>query len=170
MRNFPKKYQTINTSGEVQIDPVILETRSNYLQEINRGGLCEPSDLLFVAALHAKEFIDHILQVAKLKKMLFASINARSVLVRCFTQSISENQNTQGIWQAKCADGHHMIKHINRIAGAIFNMAATNLASELNGQIHASRKRKDREDDKENTHSKQSAAKRKICKLQSSKL
>jgi hypothetical protein len=154
----------------VEIDPVLLETRNEYLREINRGGLCEPSDLLFVATLHAKEFLDRMLEVEKLKKLLFASHNARSVFVRCFAQTIETNQNTKGIWEAKCADGHHMMRHINRIACAVFNMAAKNLASELNSKIHASRKRKEKESDKENEQAKQCAAKRKICKLQSSSL
>ena len=64
---------------------------------------------------------------------------------------------------AMCLKGHVWTKNVKYICRTIFNMGGKNYTSELNGQIHANRKRKAKETEI-------SAIDRKICKLQSSKL
>ena len=73
-----------------------------------------------------------------------------------------EKEKDKPIWSIKCKDGHGFVKNIKYVARTIFNLGATNYAAELNGQIHASRKRKVKEN-------KPSSTERKISKLQSSK-
>ena len=100
----------------------------------------------------------------KLKNQLYSFKDSRAVFVKCTCDTIANCDNTDSMWQATCADGHKFLKHVDRIAWTIFNMAAAkNYAAELNSRIHASRKRKVKED-------KQSSAQRKISKLSSSKM
>ena len=154
---------TIDTNKNTRIDPSLLEKRNDYLRKINRGGLCVPTDLMFLATLHVHEFLEGILHDDELKKKLFSFKNARAVFIKCAADKLESCENTKSLWKAECSKGHKFRKFLKPISWTVFNMAGKNYAAELNSKIHAARKRKPKED-------KTSADQRKVAKLSSANL
>ena len=124
------------------IDPVIWESRAAFLKEINRGGLCKPSDAMHTATLHVQEFLTRLCADETLKRKLFCQKNAREVFVRAFIALITtgEQEKSKPLWKIICTKGHVWTKNVKYICRTIFIMGGKNYTSELNGQIHANRK------------------------------
>ncbi len=60
------------------------EKVSRFLEQINRGGLSHPSDLLYVTSLHIWTFYEDIVENIEAKNILLQSPKARKVFVRSF--------------------------------------------------------------------------------------
>ena len=134
--------------------------KENFLNTINRGGLCTPSEILFLLTLHAQELFNLIFENNSLKVQLLASANPRSVFLKVFIETISSNENTAYLCYIMCEHSHPFRIFLERIAKTHFNMGSNNYVSEINSRIHSQKKRP-------NTNPKSSSVVRKQLKLQS---
>ena len=117
------------------------DKKEEFLDQINCGGLCTPSDLLYVCVLHARQLFKEIFDKGEIEKKFLEFENPRSVFAACFELKFSGK--------------------IKSIVTRIFNIFSKNFTAELNDKIHMERKRSQKADSKENS------ASRKIKKLQS---
>ena len=95
------------------MDFAIWNSRESFLREINRGGLCVSTDVLFIAALHVQEYLTRIFQNEDLKKQLSSFKDARAVFVRCLLDTIAKGENMESICKVTCASGHQFSKNIS---------------------------------------------------------
>ena len=127
---------------------------------INRGGLCKPSDITFMACLHAWHYF---LQIMNNKKSLFFSFDyPRDVFVESFIRFVHFSESGNVIADTTCEAEHQYLELLSKIAIKFFNCVAKNFVSEVNSKIHAEKKRtkKVTENGKE-----KSVSRRKIAKL-----
>lgn len=123
-----------------------------FLHQINRGGLSQPTDLVFVCCVHAWGLYNEILNHEDSKKLLFQSNQPREVFSMTFMKAISACPETDPIMKTLCTSGHEFKTVCEEISKRIFNVFGKNFASERNSEIQAKRCR---------------SATKKILKLQS---
>ena len=112
-----------------------------YLNAINRGGLCTPSDIVFITTLHAHELFNHIFDDILIKEQLLASTNPRSIFIKVFMNKMVQNENTHGLSQITCESSHLYSDFMEKNSRIIFNIGSKNYVNELNSDIHSKRKR-----------------------------
>ena len=112
-----------------------------YSASITRGGLCKPSDILFITACHAWTMWCYIRDNEDVKQFFWDTRNQKCFFVESFIRNIEEVESINPIFVAKCSKGHDFRPLIRRIAGSLFNCAAANRAKEMNSIIHAEKKR-----------------------------
>ena len=118
------------------------EPAEEYTAAISRGGLLEPSNIVFVTATHAWIMWCFIRDNKDIKAELMKSDNQRNLFVESFVQKIDEFESTKCISDSTCSKGHPFRPFIKRIAIAMFNCFAVNVQNEANSVIHAEKKRK----------------------------
>lgn len=156
---------TVNIEDAIEdVSHCASDDKESFFHEINRGGLCYPSDILFIATVHAYEFYSLIFQNDNLRSSMLNYRNPREVFVKCFIQKLKESDNTEPLRSVKCENGHCFMKSMEITAQKVFNIGSKNYVSEMNSRIHAEKKQKRKLVTKED---RQSPSCRKICKLQS---
>ena len=163
-----KDDSTIQVSFEdVKMDENISAYKKRFYDVINRGGLCNPSDAMFMATVHAQECFDQVFNSHEARKMLLRCKNARRVFQTAFTEKISMCNDTAPLAHIKCNNGHQFIKILNVASLKIFNMGAKNYVNDTNSKLHDAKKNKRKNISKDDA---KSDSIRKISKLQSDKL
>ena len=133
-----------------------------YTALINRGGLCRPSELLIVIAVHAWMMWCFIRDTVGVKDEFMKLRDQKAVFVDCFVTKLEQLPATKPILEAKCKTKHPFILIVRRIVSSVFNCIMVNLTKELNGVIHSQRKRKVTKETEKRT-----SEERKILKLTS---
>jgi hypothetical protein len=135
--------------------------KSAFLDQINRGGLVKPSDLVFIYyCIHAHE-LHHLLFATKDCKDAFLSSHLpRDVFAALLRQKMEGSHSTRQLLETKCAAGHDLEKAFTRIATTFCNCMLKNYVSELNDKLHEARKRAPKAQDSKTPDN------RKIAKLQ----
>ena len=138
-------------SSDKTMEPLQLEGTSNYkassfFDNINRGGLCRPSDYCFLVAVQCWRVYEYIKLSTILKGKLLGAANQRHLFVKIMERA---TENGQLLVQGNfCAKGHD-VKELVTIR--FFNCVAKNLAKEITAAA--------------SSLNVQSAKKRKIAKL-----
>ena len=121
-------------------DDNVEKNREKFLNLINRGGLCKPSDAMYMATVRAQEFLDQLFTgEASTNNYLFQTKNTREVFVTAFSEKISSSKETESLSKIKCEKGHPFLKLIEIGATKMFNIAGKNFANEENSKIHEAR-------------------------------
>ena len=84
------------------------------------------------------------------KNILMSSSNPRHVFCATFVEKLHDENETNAILTSSCVNGHLFEDISHRIASAVFNSIAKNIASEKNSEIHQHSKRK-KEDPKKSS-------------------
>ena len=136
------------------------EARDNFLNQINRGGLCTPSDLTFIACIFATNFFEAIMQNDTAKDILLTSESPILVFTKTCVQLAQMSHGGKEFSDQQCDMGHEFLEVFRQICRKLFNIMMKNFVSEVNSNMRKKKgqKRKDAKCDQS----------RKIRKLQSS--
>lgn len=134
--------------------------RARFLNQVNRGGLIKPSDLLFLICLHAHQ-LHKVLFCEDEIKNTFLSHLPRAVFSEVLKKKLLENHETRNLVDVKCSMDHNLSGMVTHAAKVFCNCMLKNYVSEVNDKLHEGRKR--------NATGKDSKAERKIAKLQGKK-
>ncbi len=122
-------------------DDSSVKAKEDFINSVSRGGLRKPSDSMYVSCVHASSLNRYIFKNEDIKKSLLATKNPRDTFIECFLKILENDDDASGLITMKCAKGHTNSKYLQRVAFTIFNINAKNYVSELNDQIHLTRKR-----------------------------
>ena len=103
-----------------------------FLEQINRGGLSYPSDIVYVSCLHIWSLFCDVQKNAAAKEALFHSQNPRQLFSEVFLQLCLENDDLSGLLAATCSSGHSFKGLLEKMTKKLFNMFAKNKCRELN--------------------------------------
>ena len=144
---------TVNLDDSCATDAEI-EAGQAFLAVINRGGLVKPSDIMYIACLHAAELYRFIKEDESLRRLLISATNSRCLFTDVFISKLEEDDYTKKILSAECESKHPFKSHVLRIAPVMFNLFATNYATEKNNEIHNARKREANDNKRDATNMK----------------
>ena len=114
---------------------------AEYLEIANRGGLTKPSDVVYMACVHAWAFYSRIAESESSFQLLMNSPNPRSVFVLSFMEKMQLDECT-AIYNSKCSSGCQLNKeYLKKIAHASFNLKAKNFVAKQNDKIAAKKRR-----------------------------
>ena len=151
---------SIQFIAENEIDEEMKSKKEAFLKSINRGGLCTPSDLVYLSCTYVFNFYDKIFKNTTLKPLILNFPQPRDAFVESFFLLISENAcMSDSIMKTKCKSGHEFEPMLKDLVKRVFNICSKNVIAEANSTIHEGRKRK--------TGNKNCGLSKKIAKLQS---
>lgn len=136
--------------------------QASFFEQVNRGGLIPPSDLMFAFCLQVLNFYNIIQRISEAKAFLTTCKNQRDVFAMTFCKRVNSNTTIASLFDVHCDSGHGFEAFWNEIARRMFNFFAKNLCTEINSSIHSAKRRK--------TAQKNTPGARKIAKLQSTTL
>ena len=138
--------------------------RAEFLEQINRGGLCTPSDSMYMCALYARQLYQKIYDKGEIQSMFMAFKNQRNVFAASLEMKMQYDTNSAAILEQTCKleVPHKFSDRIKSIGDRVFNTFSQNFVSERKDEIHANRKRSGTRYDKE---SKSDRKKKKCCIL-----
>ena len=145
----------------IELDNDLGERKGMFLEQINRGGLCTPSDAMFVCVLYARRLYEKIFDKGEAEKMFLSMKSQRDVFTACLEKKMANDFHSCEILDQTCEESAHKFsERISSIGARFFNIFSKNFISEINDEIHQGKKRQ-----KTNDPKKDSSA-RKIKKLQ----
>ena len=138
---------------------------SDFLNQVNRGGLTVPSELSFLTCVQAREFYKKIMSDSKLKDLLHSpNVSAQKVFQSAFLTFLDCSEETRFLFLIQTCQNDHAFRNITeKFAGKIFNLFSKNFSSVVNSEIHSKRHRK-------NDKTKRDPTVFKVAKLQSDSL
>jgi hypothetical protein len=118
--------------------PIMTEANeiSDFFNQINRGGLCDPSDFVYAICLRCWSIFSSIKSSPKLSTTFLSSSNARDLFIGVIETSLQEDEL---LYHSQCEHGHDLIGAIVR---KFFNCMAKNWIAGLNEKITSSKERK----------------------------
>ncbi len=154
-----KKGEDIPTlASEESLTPAMQEQSKKFIEQVNRGGLCYPSDLVFVTCLHVWKYYHDIQHQKEAVEYLFSTKETQQVFLESFVTACKDKEELCNLMNQKCENEHAFGKHLRRLVVKMFNTFAKNMCSEKNSVIHLGKKR---------TSNAQGSDSKKIKKLQS---
>ena len=125
--------------------------REEFLKQINRGGLCTPSDSTYICALYARQLYQKIYDKGDIQNMFMGFKNQRNVFAACLEMKMQYDVNSAAILEQTCKreEPHKFSDRIKSIGDRAFNTFSKNFVTERNDEINASKKR-DKSKGKEN--------------------
>ena len=139
------------------------DSKNSFLQQVNRGGLLEPSDVVYVTSSHCWQLFKTIMDNEQHKETFLSYSNPRRAFIMLHHKLLAEGDDTKPITLTKCQAGHKYDEYIDTITVTFFNTMSKNFIRQHNDAIHADRKRKSCTD-------KNSKCSKKISKLSSEKI
>ena len=146
---------------EVEEDDEIVLMKEKYISAVNRGGLVNATDLVYIVCNHLHQFQTCLQSAEEAKTFLINSRRASDIFGRAFAHVIEENEETAVLLQAECAKGHNFKDMLPKISRTMFNIFSKKFVAEVNDKLHEARKRA--------TSSKENSSARKLAKLKSEK-
>ena len=139
----------IQIDGEKNVEN--FNYRAEFLEQINRGGLCTPSDSMYMCALYARQLYQKIYDKGEIQSMFMAFKNQRNVFAASLEMKMQYDTNSAAILEQTCKleVPHKFSDRIKSIGDRVFNTFSQNFVSERKDEIHASRKRNGTRYDKE---------------------
>jgi hypothetical protein len=131
-------------SLQLQFDTDIEEDddrKSALIEQVNRGGLVIPSDLVYVFCLHAFAFFQEIFDEGEVQQLLLSFGNPRKVFVQGLLRRISGEDNSSSLLSVKCESQHDMLPVLTKVSARFFNVMSKNFISKINDALHLERKR-----------------------------
>ena len=108
------------------------EARDDFLNQINRGGLCTPSDLTFIACIFAENLFDAIMQNVTAKDLLLTSKSPILVFSKVTVQFAQMSHGGRGFSNQQCNVGHEFLEVFHQISRRLFNIMMKNFVAEVN--------------------------------------
>ena len=128
---------------ESELDEIMRCKKETFLQFINRGELCTPSDLVHLCCTHAFDFPTKLSNDEDLKSLILQFPLPRKVFVHSFLTLVEEKScMVESILNAKCGRGHEFKPMFKDLVKRVFNICSKNLIAEANCRIHQARKLK----------------------------
>ena len=155
-----KDQPIVISSDDCEKDQVEKRSEEGFLEMINRGGLCKPSDITFMTCVHAWHHFMHIMD--KRKSLFFSFECPRDVFVGSFIKFMFTSESRKAIVSVTCEVKHQYLDLLRKIGVKFFNCIAKNFVTEMNSKIHEEKKRT-KKNTGNNTKEK-SISKRKISK------
>ena len=112
-----------------------LEKR-RFLDQINRGGLCSPSDLLFMSTLQIWGIYQQILRNKKAHQILLQCSNPRAVFSSVVCEEMSFRNELLGLLEAQCESNHSFSELLPAVSRQLFNIMSKNLARQKNDELN----------------------------------
>ncbi len=129
----------------------------SFIQQIDRGGLIYPSDIVYMSVLHIWTFIMEICQHEKALDVVVSSTAPQAVFVNSFIYLCRQSEETKALLSLSCDQGHSFERFVVLLARKMFNIFAKNYSRDKNSDLHKKTKRQ----------SSTSSSSRKVKKLQS---
>ena len=146
--------QSLLTSSDIAAVNITLEhdpkltleenqSRVSYINEVNRGGLVYPSELMFSACLLAWELYQKIRSKPDLsEKLLQPNISSQRLFSLCFLLYLKSAEATRlQLIHFECLNGHEFSGIMEFLGKKFFNVVSKNFVSQKNSEIHAKKKR-----------------------------
>ena len=146
---------------KIDFDSDLGDKKRDFMDQINRGGLCTPTDSVYISVLHARQLYNEIHEKRNVRDYFLSLKNQREVFCEAFQLKMMNDSNTCVLLEQECKNNHKFSERISSIASRIFNIFSKNFIAEINDRIHEERKRSNADDSKKCSKS------RKIKKLQS---
>ena len=118
-------------------------TPTEFLEQVNRGGLTIPSELSFLTCIQAWKFYSKILEEPGSKKLLFSpNVSSQILFQKSLVKFLSSTEETKSTFLTdKCQDGHCFEDFASSFFKKIFNLFSKNYVSVANSEIHAKKSR-----------------------------
>lgn len=133
--------------------------RATFLNQVNRGGLCTPTDLVYLSCLYIWNFYQTLVNHESLLDQVYASGNPRTMFAGMVTTLMADGENSSEILKTHCRQEHSFDTTFHQISKKIFNMMTSNYVSQLNDAV--------RQKKRPSGGNKSSMQTRKIAKLSS---
>lgn len=133
------------------------EDKASLIDQVNRGGLVTPSDLVYFVCQLAHTLFKAITNQEIACSTFMKAENQRKTFGLVFMDLIKENLYTETLLDEKCMGNHEFKPMMEELIFRFFNVFAKNYSSKLNDNVHEQKKR---------SHSKGPSTNRKVSKLQ----
>ena len=110
------------------------DNSDEYLDIANRGGLTKPSDVVFMACVHAWALYVTVSENGEAFDLLMQSSNPRSVFTHCYLEKM-QLPKCSGLYNSSCRSGCKFVLNLKKIAMATFNLKARNYIARKNDEI-----------------------------------
>jgi len=115
---------------------------SDYLKQVNRGGLSIPSELNFNFCSYAWMLYTNIMKNDTLEKMLHSpNMSSRLIFSDILFMYLNDSEERGHFLRLKCSKGHSMFETFQILAQKIFNLFSKNFVSVKNSEIQQKKKR-----------------------------
>ena len=119
-----------------------IEMKEDFLNQLNRGGLCTPSDVTYLSCLCAWSFFQEIMSASEAKNILLQSKETLKVFVASLAEAMTWEDETKEILELKCMAGHLFEDIFCQITGKMFNIFMKNHVNEQNSKIRGQGKKR----------------------------
>ena len=89
-----------------------LHAKEEFLKSITRGGLLEPSDMLYVICCHGWTLFAELSQQERNKILLLSFHYPRASFVEVFLRTLENESNTKDLLATECVNNHPFKRHI----------------------------------------------------------
>ena len=120
-------------------DSALQKAKEDFLKSIDRGGLVEPSELVYLVCTHALQLRDVLFKGGELQNTLLQTSCPQSVFVRVLINMIENKPEASVLFDQQCEKEHKFKDLIPTIAAKFFNCLSKNFAAKVNDEIHASK-------------------------------
>jgi len=117
------------------------EEKDLFLELVNRGGLCRPSDLVYILCIHGWSLHSSIFKSEEATKFLLQYSEPRKLFVATFMSMMQSDDLGMEVTTMKCAQGHYFKPIAMQLVAKLFNIFMKCHCSEVNSCTHASQKR-----------------------------
>ena len=117
------------------------EPHLTLFNNVNRGGLTLPSELIFLLSIQAWHFYHLIFLQPCLKQFITSeTYKSQQVFVKAFTMYLNEFDETRSLFiNRTCKNSHHFEDFVVKFTKKMFNVFAKNLVSKFNSDIHSTK-------------------------------
>jgi len=111
------------------------QTRATFLNQVNRGGLCTPTDIVYLSCLYVWNFYQTLDAHESLLHQLYACSNPRTMFVTMLYSLMVDGKHSSEIIRTHCRQDHSFDTAFHQISSKIFNMMTKNYVSQLNDAV-----------------------------------
>ena len=157
-----------NSEMKMRIEGLIPENCQSFVDEINRGGLIKPSDIVFITCVISWDVYSQIMENIEAKSTFMSSKMHRRVFNFVVQEKIKDDDRYIDILKTTCLQNHLFVDLFTKVVNKFFNCMCKNFASEINSNVHRNKKRNNVQNISEQSN-KPTRNSTKIRKLQSEK-
>ena len=110
-------------------------TRATFLKQINRRGLCTPTDLVYISCIYNWNFYQTLDAYESLLHQVYACGNPREKFAGMVKTLMEDSKHSSEILRAHCRQNHSFDTIFYQISKKIFNMMTRNYVSQLNDAV-----------------------------------
>ena len=117
------------------------QMKEDFMERLNRGGLCCPTDLVYQLALHSWAFYLSVSQKEDAMMLLLEAKCSGSAFVLAVGEALQLYPDSEDIQSLKCNTGHCIYDACKGIIGVLFNIFAKNTVKNINSKVHGGKKK-----------------------------